>query len=292
MAPHFIDIHPHIIADDETRYPRAPLFGVQSDWSRERPVTLEGLIGAMDEAGVDQAAIVQSSTCYGYDNSYLVDSIAKYPGRFTGVGSVDVLQSDAPERIRHWVARGVSGLRLFTGGSTAAFDPSSLDDRRSFPAWSACGELGLSMCIQTDPSGLAQVAGLAKRFPNVRIVLDHLGRPDVTDGPPYKRAASLFGLAPFENIFLKLTPRIFGDVQKGQASPESFFARLVEVFGSDRLAWGSNFPASEGKLKDNLTRAKQCLAHLSPEDQSWIFAKTAQRIYPALAQSAARRASA
>lgn len=283
MAARFIDIHPHIVSDDIVSYPRTPLFGVQSDWSKDRPVTLEGLTAAMDEAGVDKAAIVQSSTCYGYDNSYLVDSIARFPGRFTAVGSVDVLQPDAPERIRHWVKLGVNGLRLFTGGSTAAFDPSTLDDRRSFPTWELCGELGLSMCIQTDPAGLAQVAGLAKRFPKVRVILDHLGRPDVTDGLPYKRASSLFGLAPFENIFLKLTPRIFGDVQKGQASAETFFPRLVEVFGSNRLAWGSNVPASEGKLKDNLAVAKKCLACLSAEDQDRIFAKTAQRLYPALA---------
>lgn len=283
MAVRCIDIHPHIIADDENVYPRAPLFGVQSDWSRERPVTIEGLIAAMDEAGVDKAAIVQSSTCYGYDNSYLVDSVAQYPKRFTAVGSVDVLQSDAVERIRHWVKLGVNGLRLFTGGSTAAFDPSTLDDPRSFDAWQLCGDLGLSMCIQTDPSGLAQVAGLAKRFPKVRIVLDHLGRPDVTDGPPYKRASSLFGLAPFENIYLKLTPRIFGDAKKGQASPETFFPRLVQVFGSHRLAWGSNFPASEGKLRDNLATAKKSLACLSEEDQSWIFGRTACVLYPALA---------
>lgn len=283
MAVQCIDIHPHIIGDDTAKYPRTPLFGVQSDWSKDRPVTIEGLVAAMDEAGVDKAAIVQSSTCYGYDNSYLVDSIAKYPGRFTAVGSVDVLQQDAPRWIRHWVERGVNGLRLFTGGSTAAFDPSTLDDARSFPAWGLCGELGLSMCIQTDPTGLAQVAGLAKRFPNVRIVLDHLGRPDVTDGAPYKRASSLFGLAPFENIFLKLTPRIFGDAQKGQASAETLFPRLVSVFGSNRLAWGSNFPASEGKLAANLAVAKQALATLATEDRAWIFAKTAQRLYPALA---------
>lgn len=282
MKPAFIDIHPHIISDDPARYARSPLFGVQSDWSRERPVTIEGLVAAMDEAGVDKAAIVQSSTCYGYDNSYLVDSVGKYPGRFTAVGSVDVTQPDAPERIRQWVRKGVNGLRLFTGGSTAAFDPSSLDDARSFPAWQVCGELGLSMCIQTDPSGLARVAGLAKRFPKVRIVLDHLGRPDLTDGPPYERAASLFGLKSFENIFLKLTPRIFGDVKRGQASPETFFPRLIEVFGSQRLAWGSNFPASEGKLKDNLAVAKRCLACLPAEDQASIFAGTAQRLYPAL----------
>ena len=283
MSLRFIDIHPHIISEDTAKYPRSPLFGVQSDWSKERPVTPEGLIAAMDEAGVEKAAIVQSSTCYGFDNSYVVDSVALFPSRFTGVGSVDMLQPDAPERIRDWVQRGISGLRLFTGGSTQAFDPSTLDDRRSFPTWELCSELGLSMCIQTDPVGLAQVAGLAKRFPQVNIILDHLGRPDVTDGPPYKRASSLFGLAPFENIFLKLTPRIFGDVRKGEASAETFFPRLVEAFGSSRLAWGSNFPASEKRMKDNLVVAQNCLACLSAGDQSWIFAKTAQRLYPALA---------
>jgi L-fuconolactonase len=283
MTVRFVDIHPHIISGDTGRYPHSPLFGKQSDWSKERPVTPEGLIAAMDEAGVDKAAIVQSSTCYGFDNSYVVDSVAQFPSRFTGVGSVDMLQPDAPERIRHWVKRGISGLRLFTGGSTAAFDPSTLDDRRSFSSWALCGELGLSMCIQTDPVGLAQVAGLAKRFPNVRIILDHLGRPDVTDGAPYKRASSLFGLAPFENIYLKLTPRIFGDVKGGTASAETFFPRLVAEFGSNRLAWGSNFPASERTMKDNLVVAQNCLACLSAEDRSWIFAETARRLYPALA---------
>jgi len=283
MAARFIDIHPHIVSDDDGKYPRAPLFGVQSDWSKERPATLDMLIAEMDEAGVDKAAIVQSSTCYGFDNSYLVDEIARFPGRFAAVGSVDMLQPDAPERVREWVKRGVTGLRLFTGGSTKAFDPSTLDDRRSFPTWSLCNEIGLSMCIQTDPVGLAQVAGLAKRFPNVNIILDHLGRPDVTDGPPYKKASSLFGLVPFENIFLKLTPRIFGDVKKGEASAETFFPKLAEAFGSNRLAWGSNYPASEGRMKDNLDKAKACLACLSAQDQEWIFAKTAQRLYPALA---------
>jgi L-fuconolactonase len=284
MTARFIDIHPHIISGDTERYPHNPLFGKQSDWSKERPVTPEGLIAAMDEAAVDKAAIVQSSTCYGYDNSYVVDSIAQFPSRFTGVGSVDMLQPDAPERIREWVKRGISGLRLFTGGSTAAFDPSTLDDKRSFSSWALCGELGLSMCIQTDPVGLAQVAGLAKRFPNVRIILDHLGRPDVTDGAPYKRASNLFGLSPFENIYLKLTPRIFGDVKRGTASPDTFFPRLVAEFGSNRMAWGSNFPASEKTMKDNLAVAQDCLACLSAEDQSWIFGKTAQRLYPVLAE--------
>ena len=155
MAPsHYVDIHPHIISTDDRRYPRNALFGVQSDWSRERPVTIDQYIAEMDAAGVQKAAIVQASTCYGYDNSYLTDSVARYPGRLTAVGSVDLLRADAPTQIGNWITRGVTGLRLFTGGSTKAFDPGSLDDPRSFAAWELCAEAGLSICLQTDPSGL------------------------------------------------------------------------------------------------------------------------------------------
>jgi L-fuconolactonase len=239
----------------------------------------------MDAAGLHKAAIVQASTCYGYDNSYLTDSIAKYPGRLTAVGSVDLLQADAPTKIRNWIARGVTGLRLFTGGSTKAFDTSSLDDPRSFPAWELCSEAGLSICLQTDSSGLAQVAGLAKRFPKAKIILDHLSRPDISDGAPYRKASSLFGLQPFENIYLKLTPRTIEKATTAPATAETFFPRLVEVFGSHRVAWGSNFPASPGPLSAILGKAKGTLQCLSAEDQEWIFARTAQTLYPCLANS-------
>jgi predicted TIM-barrel fold metal-dependent hydrolase len=284
MAPsHFVDIHPHIISADESRYPRSPLFGVQSEWSRERPITIDQYVAAMDAAGVQQAAIVQASTCYGYDNSYLTDAIAKYPGRLTAVGSVNLVEPDAPATIQRWMARGLTGLRLFTGGSTKSFDTSALDDPRSFAAWELCAEAGIPICLQTDPTGLAQVAGLAKRFPTVKIILDHCSRPDISDGAPYKKASSLFGLQPFENIHLKLTPRTVDKAKAGSATPETFFPRLVEVFGSHRIAWGSNFPASAGHLTDLLHEAKQALQCLSADDQQWIFGKTAQTLYPSLA---------
>ena len=43
-----VDIHPHVIAEDTRRYPLAPLSGRQSDWSRERPVSFEKMLAAMD----------------------------------------------------------------------------------------------------------------------------------------------------------------------------------------------------------------------------------------------------
>jgi predicted TIM-barrel fold metal-dependent hydrolase len=282
MASAYIDIHPHVISDDEVGYPPAPLFGKRSDWSQERPCVVETLIAAMDEAGVAKAAVVHSSTTYGFDNSYVVDACARYGDRLIAVGSVDVLQPDATETILSWVDRGLSGLRLFTGGSTKDFDPSELEDPKAYPAWELLGELGLTMCIQTGPVGLPQVRSLAERFPNVPIILDHLGRPEVADGPPYAAAQSLFDLAEIPSIYLKLTPRIMGDCVKGAASPETLFPKLVEVFGARRMAWGSNFPTSPGTLSEILATAQERLASLSPEDQAWVFGKTAQTLYPTL----------
>lgn len=282
MASAYIDIHPHVISDDEVRYPPAPLFGKRSDWSQERPCVVETLIAAMDAAGVAKAAVVHSSTTYGFDNSYVVDACARYGDRLIAVGSVDVLQPDATETIKRWVDRGLSGLRLFTGGSTKDFDPSELEDPKAYPAWELLGELGLTMCIQTGPVGLPQVRSLAERFPSVPIILDHLGRPEVADGPPYAAARSLFDLAEIPSIYLKLTPRIMGDCVKGAASPETLFPKLIEVFGARRMAWGSNFPTSPGTLSEILATAQERLASLSPEDQAWVFGKTAQTLYPLL----------
>ncbi|PXA91753.1 amidohydrolase [Caulobacter sp. D4A] len=279
-----IDIHPHVISDDEGRYPPAPLFGKRSDWSQERPCVVETLIAAMDEAGVAKAAVVHSSTTYGFDNSYVVDACNRYADRLIAVGSVDVRAPDAVETIKAWTDKGLAGLRIFTGGSTKDFDPTELEDESAYPAWELLGELGLTMCIQTGPVGLPQVRALAERFPNVPIILDHLGRPEVADGPPYADAQSLFDLADLPSIYMKLTPRIMGDSTKGAATPETWFPKLVEVFGANRLAWGSNFPTSPGTLSEILDTARQRLATLSPADQEWVFGKTAQTLYPKLGE--------
>ena len=95
-----IDTHAHVISRDERRYPRAPLGGKPSDWSRERPVPYDKMIAAMDAAGIVKSALVQASTCYGHDNSYVADAVAAHPERFTGVFSCDVLAPDARARPR------------------------------------------------------------------------------------------------------------------------------------------------------------------------------------------------
>jgi predicted TIM-barrel fold metal-dependent hydrolase len=278
-----IDIHPHVISTDTTNYPRAPLGGHQSDWSRLRPVSVDQMIAAMDQAGIAKSALVQASTCYGHDNSYVADAVAAHPGRFTGVFSADVLAPDAALTMAHWMGRVLTGLRLFTTGSTMPGQADWLDDPRSFPAWDFAQKSNLPVCLQMTAKGIPQLEGVLERFPGLRVILDHLARPVQEDGPPYSGADSLWGLASFPQVYLKVTERNLVGATTGQATPETFFGRLVSEFGASRIAWGSNYPASERSLADLVKLAQETLAFLPARDREWIFSGTAKLLYPALA---------
>jgi len=278
-----IDIHPHIIAADTGQYPRAPLGGHQSDWSQKRPVGVDQLIAEQERAGITKAVLVQASTCYGHDNSYVADAVAAYPGRFTGVFSCDILAPDARETMAYWMGRRLTGVRLFTTGSTMPGQAGWLDDPRTFPAWRKAEEEDLPVCLQMTADGIPQVENVLRKFPALKVILDHLARPMQSDGPPYEAAESLWRLAQYPGVYVKVTERNFVGARTGKATPETFFGKLVSTYGASRITWGSNFPASERSLPELLDLAKSALSFLSETDREWIFSRTAQALYPALA---------
>ena len=281
-----IDIHTHVISSDTARYPLAPAGGKQSDWSRARPASAQALIAAMDEAGVAKSAVVHASTAYGFDNSYLADSVKANPSRFTGVFTIDMLADDAVAQFERWTKAGLTGLRLFTTGSTSPGQAGWLADPKTFPVWERAQVENLPVCLQMQPEGVPDLLKLLERFKSVPIILDHLARVKLSDVPPYKNAQWLFDLARYPNIFLKLTTRTVHEASAGASTPQVFFPTLVEAFGADRIAWGSNFPAHEGTLAHLLAEAQESLACLSAPDRARIFGGTALRLYPVLARKA------
>lgn len=283
MKTEIIDIHPHIVSTDTATYPIAPQKGHRSDWSATRPVTFEQMVAEMDEAGVSKAAIVHSSTTYGHNNAYVADCVAQQPQRFTGVYSFDLLAADALDTFDYWLARGMGGIRLFTGGATHQGDGRWLVDPATFPVWERCAEIGMTMVVQTTLSGVPMVAALAGRFPRVRIAVDHCARPVLEEGPPYAACTALFDLAKYDNVYMKVTPRTFDLAQAAPGGAAAFFPHLVKVFGADHLAFGSNYPASAGPLKNLIEQGHSCLASLSEDERAWVWGRTAKVLYPALA---------
>lgn len=280
-----IDAHCHAIAVDRDRYPRNPLGGVESAWSQQRPVGAKELIAAMDEAGIDRAIVVQASTAYGHDNSYVADSVQQYPDRFAGVFSVDMLAPDAPEQLAHWVGRGLQGARLFTTGSTMPGQASWLSDPRLHPAWAWAEENSLPLCLQMRSEGIPALRDLLDRFPGVKVLLDHAARPDLSGGAPYDEARELFDLAQYDGVYLKLTERTLVSSTKTPADPETFLGWLLLDFGAERLMWGSNYPAAEDDLSTLHQRSRDILSFLTTAAREQIFTGTADSLYPVKAGS-------
>ena len=278
-----IDIHPHIVSPDTKRYPLAPLGGKQSTWSTERPTTYQTLLAAMDEAGVAKAAIVHSSTAYGYDNSYVADAVEAVPERFTGVYSIDVMAPDALKTFDYWLGRGCTGMRLFTTGSTLPDQATWFVDPKTDPFWEHAAAKNIPVCMQMKQEGLPLLRQIMDKFPKVTIILDHLARAPFEDGPPYRAAADLFGLTKYRQLYLKITPINVSTKSWGNATPETFFGKVIDTFGASRIAWGSNFPNSVGTLSEILGAARKAFAFAKASDQDWIFGKTAQALYPTLA---------
>jgi predicted TIM-barrel fold metal-dependent hydrolase len=278
-----IDIHPHIVSPDTQRYPLAPLGGKQSAWSSERPTTYEMLLQAMDEAGVAKAAIVHSSTAYGYDNSYVADAVAAVPSRFAGVYSIDVMAPDAVKTFDYWLGRGCSGMRLFTTGSTLPDQATWFADPKTYPFWEHAAAKNIPVCMQMKQEGIPLLREILDKFPRVVMILDHLSRAPFEDGPPYSQAADFLALARYEQVYLKVTPINVTPKSWGKGAPETFFGKVIDTFGASRIAWGSNFPNSVGTLAEILGAARKAFSFASDSDQDWIFGKTAQTLYPALA---------
>lgn len=279
----FVDIHTHAISPDTAAYPLAPLGGNQSVWSQDRPVDAEGLVRAMDDAGVERAAVVQASTAYGFDNRYAGDSVDAYPDRLVGVCSVDFLSEGAVAELEYWIKeRGFVGCRLFSTGSTLPEQGDWLDDARADAAWAWAAGEHLPVCVQMQSSGIPQLRNVLARHPGLVLVLDHAARPNLTGGYPYPEAGDVFALAAFPEIYLKLTSNTFRRAAEHPGGPCKLVRRLADVFGAERMAWGSNFPATQGSFPELRGRAEDAVVELSSDEQCAFFGETAGRIYKEL----------
>jgi predicted TIM-barrel fold metal-dependent hydrolase len=245
-----------------------------------------GMAQALKEAGVAKSVLVQASTCYGHDNSYTLDCVKANTSQFVGVYSVDTLQPDAVAQVKHWKDAGLSGMRVFIAGHTAAADHSvRLDDPRSFPVWEYISEHHIPMCVQLRADGLPQLETLLKQFPKATVLLDHFARPVLEEGAPYAQAASLFALAKYPNLNFKFTTHNVRESKEGKSTQAAFSKAVVSAFGANRIAWGSNFPASAGGLTKHLQEALEATASLTLEEQRWIYSGTAHALYPDLNKS-------
>jgi 2-pyrone-4,6-dicarboxylate lactonase len=225
-----VDAHCHVFGPASV-FPYAPE-------RRYTPVdaSKEKLFALRDFLGFERSVIVQA-TCHGADNRALVDALLAAGDQARGVATIN--PGVTKHEISDMHAAGVRGVRFNFVRRLA--DPKPDEYYRGLVDLIA--ELGWHIVVYFEAADLAERWDLFTHLPTV-IVVDHMGRPDVTqpvDGPGFALFQRL--MHEHENVWAKLS----GAERLSVSGPPGYddfvpFARHIAQAFPDRVIWGTDWP--------------------------------------------------
>jgi predicted TIM-barrel fold metal-dependent hydrolase len=299
------DTHAHLISDDWERYPPLAVKPGLPTRRTDYTVTAEALVALMDEHDVPTALAVQRLHVYGYDNSYILDSWRRFPSRLLPVVMLDTRHPDTPARYAEMVRN--NGARGFRMANTrpAHLDPGWINSDAALRVWRTCAELATPVSVIIFHNQLAYTLpllhGIARQFPQLPILVDHLGTAygrtkvelawakesgiaeTALPPPPDFGIAETIGI--FDdtpNVYFKLTEVNLDNLCDTGASPTGLVRRLADRFGAQRLVWGSDVGQSlRWSFAQKASMAREAGSLLSTEERRLFLHDNAARAYSA-----------
>ena len=77
-----------------------------------------------------------------------------------------MLAPDEVQRFDYWLARGCSGMRLFTTGSTLPDQSTWFDDPRAYPFWEHAAAKSIPVCMQMKVQAIPLLREIMDGFQN------------------------------------------------------------------------------------------------------------------------------
>jgi 2-pyrone-4,6-dicarboxylate lactonase len=267
--PGAVDAHCHVFGPAE-RFPFSPM-------AKYLPADAgpEMLFALRDRLGFARNVIVQAS-CHGTDNAATLNAIAASNGRARGVAVVDPAIGDAELQALH--DGGIRGVRF-------NFLKRLVDDApkdRFLDVARRIAPLGWHVVIYFEADILEELRPFLDAIP-VPVVVDHMGRPDVTRGPDGADLRAFRALLDSrEDIWFKAT---CPDRLDPAGSPWDAFAAVVAPLVADypaRVLWGTDWPhpnmqdavPDDGALVDMIPRIAPTL-----ELQQAMLVENPMRLY-------------
>jgi L-fuconolactonase len=294
------DTHAHVLSADVERYPWSTLRGGATAPVSPVVFPVEDLVRAMDAGGVAHACIVQRATIYGYDNRYALDAAAAYPERFVPIVVLDAQDPAAPGLLKELAAtRRLGGLRIVAPQLTEN-DTAWLASEEALGLWRAAADLSLPVTVilyrRNNEAGLAALLGVARRFRDMPILIDHVGVPHastpetrfsasqgldyvVPPPPGFGIAESLAQFGDLGHVHFKVTDINFDRLEDKHFDSAAFVRALADRFGAGRLLWGSDVGQSPAPYSEKVARLHASAALLGTQERAQFFGDTAHRLY-------------
>lgn len=233
------------------------------------------LFALRDHLGFARNVIVQA-TCHGKDNSAMVDACRTAGDLARGIASVGADISEA--EIAEMDQAGVRGVRFNFVKRLVDATPQdvflSIADKIKAFGW--------HIVVYFEAQDLEELEPFLKKLPTI-LVVDHMGRPDVTKGvdhPDFQRFVRL--MAENEKIWSKVTcPERLTKAGPPYDDVVPYPAAIVDQF-PDRVLWGTDWPhpnmkshmPDDGALVDFIPRIAR-----TPEQQQKLLVDNPMRLY-------------
>lgn len=223
----------------------------------------EDLIPEMKAAGVD-AAILCPPRFY-IDSVEYEKVVAGRPDLFAGWGFFDPRTPASRELIKTWRRPPYElGLRftLLLPEEASYWTDGSMDW-----LWPAAEEYGVPLSFFAE-GRLDIIGAQAARHPNLKIIIDHMGRSLEGKAPrAFDELPSLLNLAKNPNVAVKLTglpcasnePYPFLDLHDA-------IKRTVDAYGPERAFWGSDITRQTCTYRECVTMFTEEMSWLKDED--------------------------
>jgi 2-pyrone-4,6-dicarboxylate lactonase len=235
----------------------------------------EKLFELRDFLGFTRNVIVQA-TCHGKDNRALVDALLSSDDKARGIATVG--PDISVNELKDMDAAGVRGVRFNFVKRLVDATP-----REVFVGIAEkVADLGWHIVVYFEAQDLADLVPFLKQLP-ATIVVDHMGRPDVSKGvehPDFQRFIEL--MAKNGNVWSKVTCPERLSVQGPPYDDVVPYARKIVDLFPDRVLWGTDWPhpnmkshmPDDGKLVDFIPRIAP-----DPEAQWKLLVDNPMRLY-------------
>ncbi|MCL5019213.1 MAG: amidohydrolase [Patescibacteria group bacterium] len=268
-----VDCHIHFWAKDKKQYPYDP----NPQYAPEQSTTPEEWESDRQGAGIGIAIHVNGAP-YKLNHNYFFHTLKIAPKTLRGVVLVNPNVPEGLAQFEKMVEQNnhVVGARLQTQW---AWDI-SWDSPHLGSFWKRLGEIDKVVQVNVQSEFAWNLERMIKKFPDTRVVIDHLGLERSKSIPGYSK---LLELGKYPNVYMKLSN--FSSLS-GQEPPCENLVPLIneilEHFTPKRVVWGSCLQqgglGSEHYIK-LINEVLYFLKSLSIDEQKQVLAEAPKRLF-------------
>lgn len=232
-----------------------------------------------EQADVEQCILVQAAATAA-ETDFLLSLAASDPRVAGVVGWIDFKADNAAEEIRRRAAQeSLLGIRPMIADLP---DPNWILQDGCAPALKAMSATGLVFDGHARPDLIRVMTTLARRYPDLSIVVNHAGKPPIASGALDDWRADIIALSACPNVSTKLSGLL---TEAGARTDDASLAAVVEhvasCFGHDRVLWGSDWPVltMAGSYGDWAAQSERLITQYFAGHEDAVWRANAARIY-------------